>query len=57
LQNESTRIKVPPILIYQTKLKSLKPFVGNPQKYMPDGIPFELKEYIDVEFRGYLTAL
>jgi hypothetical protein len=48
---------VPPILIYQTQLKSLKPFVGNPKNYMPDGIPFELKEYIDVEFRGCLTAL
>ncbi len=27
---------------------TLKPFVGNPRKKMPNGIPFELKEYIEL---------
>jgi REP element-mobilizing transposase RayT len=37
----------------QTQPKTLKSFAGNPKKDMPDGIPFELKEYIElVELTG-----
>jgi hypothetical protein len=28
--------------------KTLSPFAGNPRKNMPNGIPFELKEYIEL---------
>ena len=31
-----------------TQPSTLKPFVGNPRKDMPNGIPFDLKEYIEL---------
>jgi hypothetical protein len=33
---------------YQHQPNTLSPFVGNPRKDMPNGIPFELKEYIEL---------
>ena len=34
--------------LHQYQPNTLSPFVGNPRKDMPNGIPFELKEYIEL---------
>jgi REP element-mobilizing transposase RayT len=49
----SIQQRIKNIIQNQQQANRLKPFVGNPRKDMPDGIPFELKEYIElVEMTG-----
>jgi REP element-mobilizing transposase RayT len=49
----SIKQRIKNIIQNQQQPSTLKPFVGNSRKDMPDGIPFELKEYIElVEVTG-----